>query len=61
MVLMIEGANPDPEEIAPEVLETLKLLLAELPPKKACAIAAQIHDVKKNALYKQALALKESD
>jgi 16S rRNA (cytidine1402-2'-O)-methyltransferase len=28
-------------------------------PKRACAIAAEIHGVKKNALYEYALAMKE--
>ncbi|EKP24684.1 SAM-dependent 16S ribosomal RNA C1402 ribose 2'-O-methyltransferase [Klebsiella michiganensis] len=36
-------------------LRTLALLQAELPLKKAAALAAEIHGVKKNALYKYAL------
>lgn len=59
LVLIIEGAKIDPDAISPEAVATLKLLLAELPPKRACAIAAKIHDVKKNALYQVALSLKE--
>ncbi|MCX2959968.1 MAG: 16S rRNA (cytidine(1402)-2'-O)-methyltransferase, partial [Serratia symbiotica] len=36
-------------------LRTLALLQKELPLKKAAALAAEIHGVKKNALYKHAL------
>lgn len=58
MVLIIEGYKADPDEISAEVIKTLTLLLAEMKPKKACAIAAEIHGVKKNALYDIALSLK---
>ena len=58
MVLIIEGKKLDQQAISPQIISTLKLLLAELPPKKACAIAAQIYDVKKNTLYEHALAIK---
>ena len=58
MVLIIEGHKVDPNEIPAHVIATLKLLLAEMKPKKACAIAAEIYGVKKNALYEVALGLK---
>ncbi len=58
MVLIIEGAKIDPNAIPDEAIKTLKLLLGEMKPKKACAIAAEIHGVKKNALYQVALDLK---
>ncbi|WDD99800.1 16S rRNA (cytidine(1402)-2'-O)-methyltransferase [Thalassomonas actiniarum] len=58
MVLIIEGHKVDPDAISPKIIDTLKLLLEELPPKKACAIAAKIHGVKKNALYDLALSFK---
>ncbi|MEW6993578.1 16S rRNA (cytidine(1402)-2'-O)-methyltransferase [Colwelliaceae bacterium MEBiC 14330] len=58
MVLIIEGYQAAENEISAEVINTLKLLLAEMKPKKACAITAEIHDVKKNALYEVALSLK---
>lgn len=58
MVLIIEGYKADADEISPQAVKTLKLLLAEMKPKKACAIAAEIHGVKKNALYDIALSLK---
>lgn len=58
MVLIIEGYKAKENEISAEVINTLKLLLAEMKPKKACAIAAEIYGVKKNALYEVALSLK---
>ncbi len=60
MVLIIEGYKVNPDEISAEVIKTLKLLLAEMKPKTACAIAAEIYGVKKNALYDIALALKNN-
>ena len=59
MVLIIEGYKADPDEISAEVIKTLKLLLVEMKPKKACAIVAEIYCVKKNALYDIALSFKE--
>ncbi len=56
MVLIIEGHKADEEALSAEALRTLALLQAELPLKKAAALAAEIHGVKKNALYKYALA-----
>ena len=58
MVLIIEGYKADVNEISPQAIATLKLLLTEMKPKRACAIAAEIHGVKKNALYDIALSLK---
>jgi 16S rRNA (cytidine1402-2'-O)-methyltransferase len=58
MVLIIEGMKIDPNTIPAKAIETLKLLLAEMKPKKACAITADIYGVKKNALYEIALELK---
>lgn len=58
MVLIIEGHKADINEIPPQAISTLKLLLTEMKPKKACAIAAEIHGIKKNALYDIALSLK---
>lgn len=58
MVLIIEGYKAKPDEISAEVIKTLTLLLAEMKPKKACAIVAEIYGVKKNALYDIALSLK---
>lgn len=58
MVLIIEGKKIDPQAISPQIIDTLKLLLKELPPKKACAITAEIYGVKKNVLYDVALTIK---
>ncbi len=56
IVLMLAGARPDPDALPPEALRTLALLQKELPLKKAAALTAEIHGVKKNALYKEGLA-----
>ena len=58
MVLIIEGNKIDPNAIPAKAIDTLKLLLEEMKPKKACAITAEIYGVKKNALYEIALSLK---
>jgi len=58
MVLIIEGVKIDPNAIPAKAIDTLKLLLEEMKPKKACAITAEIYGVKKNALYEIALSLK---
>ncbi|MCL1112049.1 MULTISPECIES: 16S rRNA (cytidine(1402)-2'-O)-methyltransferase [Shewanella] len=58
IVLMCHGFALSDEEAIPAVaVATLKLLSEELPLKKAAAIAAQIHGLKKNALYKYGLEL----
>lgn len=57
MVLMIEGYK-QPQTISPEAISALQLLIKELPPKKACAIAAEIFKVKKNTLYQYLLEQK---
>nr|WP_154325377.1 16S rRNA (cytidine(1402)-2'-O)-methyltransferase [Pantoea sp. 201603H] len=59
MVLIIEGFKAQENALPPEALRTLALLQAELPLKKAAALAAEIHGVKKNALYKYALEQQE--
>jgi 16S rRNA (cytidine1402-2'-O)-methyltransferase len=56
-VLMIAPAPTKADEaVSEEVQRTLKILLAELPLKQAAALAAQIHNEKKNALYQLALS-----
>jgi len=60
MVLIIEGFKTPADDALPaEALRTLALLQAELPLKKAAALTAEIHGVKKNALYKYALEQQE--
>lgn len=56
MVLIVEGFKVQSDDALPaDALRTLALLQKELPLKKAAALAAEIHGVKKNALYKYAL------
>ncbi|CFQ43956.1 MULTISPECIES: 16S rRNA (cytidine(1402)-2'-O)-methyltransferase [Yersinia] len=56
MVLIVEGHKVQTDDALPAAaLRTLALLQQELPLKKAAALAAEIHGVKKNALYKYAL------
>ncbi|MDN0111353.1 16S rRNA (cytidine(1402)-2'-O)-methyltransferase [Yersinia mollaretii] len=56
MVLIVEGHKVQTDDALPAAaLRTLALLQKELPLKKAAALAAEIHSVKKNALYKYAL------
>ncbi len=55
MVLIVEGHKAQEEDLPADALRTLALLQAELPLKKAAALVAEIHGVKKNALYKYAL------
>ncbi|MBU1308688.1 MAG: 16S rRNA (cytidine(1402)-2'-O)-methyltransferase [Gammaproteobacteria bacterium] len=57
MVLMIAPTPKADSEVSEAEVATLKLLLGELPLKKAAALTAQIHGGKKNALYKLALHL----
>ncbi|NDL63567.1 16S rRNA (cytidine(1402)-2'-O)-methyltransferase [Acerihabitans arboris] len=55
MVLVVEGFQVQDDALPPEALRTLGLLQKELPLNKAAALAAEIHGVKKNALYRYAL------
>ena len=57
MVLMVAGYKDAGDGLTPEVQKTLTLLAGELPLKKAAALTAQLHDVKKNTLYKWGLEL----
>ncbi|HDY7980847.1 16S rRNA (cytidine(1402)-2'-O)-methyltransferase [Vibrio vulnificus] len=56
MVLLIHGYRDSSEESLPEeALRSLAILTKELPLKKAAALAAEIYNLKKNALYKWGL------
>ncbi len=56
MVLLIHGYRESASEETPaEAIRLLTLLVKELPLKKAAAIVAEIHSLKKNALYKWGL------
>ena len=53
-VLMIAGIQ-EKNEISPKVVETMKLLMNEMPLKKAASTCAAIYQLKKNELYDYAL------
>lgn len=57
MVLLIHGhrAEKSPDAIPDDALRHLEILVQELPLKKAAALVAQMHNLKKNALYKWGL------
>ncbi|MBC3620890.1 16S rRNA (cytidine(1402)-2'-O)-methyltransferase [Vibrio metschnikovii] len=56
MVLLIHGLRETSNQALPEeALRSLAILSKELPLKKAAALAAEIYNVKKNALYKWGL------
>jgi 16S rRNA (cytidine1402-2'-O)-methyltransferase len=57
--VLIVSAPPASDAIDANVLRTLQLLLDELPLKQAVKLAAEISGAPKNALYEQALELKE--
>ena len=62
IVLVVAGApSQADEELAPEVINTLTILLAHLPVKQAASIAAEITGQKKNRLYEAALKLQGQD
>tara|TARA_R110001583_G_scaffold34784_2_gene116391 strand:- start:350 stop:1210 length:861 start_codon:yes stop_codon:yes gene_type:complete len=54
-VLMVAGASKEQDALSVEAIKTLTLLKKELPLKKAAAITAEIHHLKKNDLYKWGL------
>lgn len=57
-VVLVAGAVlASDEEITAEAQRVLKLLLAEMPVKRAAALAAEITGARKNALYQYALQL----
>ncbi|MGD8109823.1 16S rRNA (cytidine(1402)-2'-O)-methyltransferase [Vibrio sp. TRT 17S01] len=56
MVLLVHGFRESVEDTLPdEATRTLAILTKELPLKKAAALAAEIYNLKKNALYKWGL------
>ena len=54
-VLVVQGAEKQPEGVAIDVATVLAILLEELPLKQASALAARITGEKKNLVYKMAL------
>lgn len=60
-VIMIHGAQKDPADAGMEEVDRLlKLLLGELPVKKAAKLVAEISGKAKNELYQRALTLKDA-
>jgi len=58
MVVMVAGyKKAHDDEIPPEVVDALRLLVTELPLKKAAGLVAKLYNQKKNALYKMGLEL----
>lgn len=57
MVLVVAGAQPAHQQhLTDEALRTLTLLQHELPLKKAAALTAEIHGLRKNDLYRYAVS-----
>ncbi|WP_339723406.1 16S rRNA (cytidine(1402)-2'-O)-methyltransferase [uncultured Paraglaciecola sp.] len=56
-VLMIAGEKQDKTEVSADALNLLKLLVKELPLKKAAAVTAEQYGLKKNQLYQLGLEL----
>lgn len=54
-MVLILSPNKSEQTLSAEAEMLMKTLMAELPTKKAAAITAQIHGLKKNDLYKLAL------
>lgn len=61
-VLVLHALPPaeaaDAQALPPAALRCLKVLLRELPLKQAAALAAELHELPRKALYQQALAWK---
>ena len=57
-VLMIAGEIQDQTDVSADALNLLKLLMKELPLKKAAAVTAEQYNLKKNHLYQLGLELK---
>jgi 16S rRNA (cytidine1402-2'-O)-methyltransferase len=60
LVLMLPGKPKQQEEIPADAKRLLSLLEHEMPLKKACGVVADYFDLKKNALYKAAIAEKDA-
>ena len=60
-VILVQGAAVADPGADAEVERVLRVLLADLPVRQAAGLAAQILNLKKNDLYRRALALQRSD
>lgn len=56
-VLMVAGEKPSQTDVPADALSLLKLLMNELPLKKAAAVTAEQYGLKKNQLYQLGLDL----
>lgn len=56
-VLMVAGEKPSQTDVPADALSLLKLLMNELPLKKAAAVTAEQYSLKKNQLYQLGLDL----
>lgn len=56
-VLLIAGQKQDQTDVSADALNLLKLLIRELPLKKAAAVTAEQYGLKKNQLYQLGLEL----
>lgn len=61
MVLIVEGHKAQENDLPADALRTLALLQAELPLKKAAALTAEIHGVKKMRCISMRWSSRESD
>ncbi|MGN1394727.1 MAG: 16S rRNA (cytidine(1402)-2'-O)-methyltransferase [Succinivibrionaceae bacterium] len=61
MVIVISPYRQEQEIINDDALKLLKVLLDEMPTKKACSIVADFCNLKKNDLYKIALDISEEN
>ncbi|MFT5605835.1 MAG: 16S rRNA (cytidine1402-2'-O)-methyltransferase, partial [Paracoccaceae bacterium] len=60
-VLLVRGCEKSDSVLSPDAQRVLSILVADLPLKQAAQLAAQITGVKKNALYRAALAQQGAD
>lgn len=58
-VIMVGGNKDVQNDLPSEAIALLKLMMAELPLKKAAAVTAAHYDLKKNALYQYGLSIDE--
>ncbi len=56
-VLVIAGQKQDQTDVSADAINLLKLLIRELPLKKAAAVTAEQYGLKKNQLYRLGLEL----
>jgi 16S rRNA (cytidine1402-2'-O)-methyltransferase len=60
-VLIVSGRSElQSDELAPDVVRTMKLLMQELPLKQASALTAKLTGEKKNRLYRMGLELESN-